>query len=359
MLLGWLHENNYQPKMEIFSGETLMQDIGYEILEMVVYFCSSYKGIIIIPTNMNFVMNDKLLDKFLSIKSKANELGVGIHLSASIDGIYCDSNRPFRNDKLQRDYNKIFSFAKEHNISFHPMVYSEEIEHWQDNFLWFQEMFKKYDIPWDALYLLEVRNSEWTLDQIKEFDKFLRFVILWIRKQLGHLNDNDFFQFALKNKLFNLFSMFYTVGRGTGCSIQSTMQVRTADLTVFPCHRLTYDYFKMYTFITENDKIVGVEGINPELTIAHQVMNHKIFPYCQGCLLKNLCGGQCLGSMYENTGDMFTPIPTVCLLEHTKIKSIINTLYEIGVFPDNLHLVSEEKRFVIPMIHKISEEKVQ
>ena len=356
MLLDWLLKNEYKPRMEIFSGETLMQNVGYDVLNMVIDFCSTYKGSITIPTNMNFVMNNNFLEKFIKAEEKAKALGVGVHLSASVDGLYCDKNRPFREKGLQRDYDKIFSFASKYKVPFHPMIYSKEIECWKDNFLWFQEMFEKYDIPWYSLYLLEIRNSEWSISQIKEFEKFISFVVSWTRKKLENLNDYDFLKCVLQNKIFNMFNLLYAIGRGTGCSIQSTMQLRLADLSVFACHRLAYDYFRLYKFAHNDEEITGIEGINPELAVAVQAMSHKSFPYCQLCMVKELCGGQCLGSMYENTGDMFTPIPTICLLEHAKIKSIINTLYELGVFPKNISLANEGKRFSIPLIHKMSKE---
>lgn len=354
MLLSYLSENGYKPRVEIFSGETLMQNIGYDVLDMAVDFCSSYKGEIVIPTNMNFVMHDQLFQRYQKIYERAKSLDVKIHLSASVDGLYCDVNRPFRNNSLKRDYDKIFDFASHNSIAFHPMIYCEEIEHWKDNFLWFQSMFKKYKIPWNALYLLEVRNSEWTVEQIREFGKFLKFLVIYIRDKFKDLPNKKFFRTVLQDKLFNLFGLFFTIGRGTGCSIQSTMQVRLADLSVFPCHRLTYEYFKMYRFLTDDEKVIGIEGINPELAVAHQSMDHSTFPYCQECLLKTLCNGQCLGSMYENSGDLFTPVPNVCLLEHEKVSSIINTLYEIGVFPECLDLLNQDKRFSIEIVHNMS-----
>jgi len=50
-------------------------------------------------------------------------------------------------------------------MGFHPMIYSNKIEYWIDNFLWFQKMFYKYGINPFNVYLLEVRNVEWLPQQ--------------------------------------------------------------------------------------------------------------------------------------------------------------------------------------------------
>jgi len=42
------------------------------------------------------------------------------------------------------------------------MIYSNMIEYWSDNFLWFMRNYVKYGIPLNNLYLLEIRNVEWS-----------------------------------------------------------------------------------------------------------------------------------------------------------------------------------------------------
>ena len=332
-----------------------MQKIGFDVLERIIEFCSEYQGSITIPTNYNFVHFDKLKTKVLYLIDKAKKNKVNLHLSGSIDGLYCEKNRPSKIN-LVRDYDKIFSTAKLLNSSFHPMIYCEEIEYWKDNFLWFQDMFKKYEMSWLSLYLLEVRNVEWKPDQIKKYGEFINFVTKWIFEKSECTKEN-FMDWIYRFKPMNVFSAFGTVGRGIGCSIQSTIQIRLADLSVFPCHRLTYPYFKLYEFIKNNDgKIEGIFGINPELLSAIQASDHKNFPLCEACVIKELCGGQCLGSMYEVTGDMFSPIPIVCQLEHVKIASILNALYELNVFPDYTSHLPIHKKEAAMLIHKMLKE---
>ncbi len=352
IFLDWLKENDLYPSdISLFSGDPLVQNVGYDVLDLVIDFLSEKGGIITIPTNFNFVMDEKRLTAVRERKKICDEKNIGLFLSASVDGLYCDKNRPFKNHKKERDYDKIFSVAKELNSAFHPMIYSEEIEYWKDNFLWFQEMFEKYEIPWNALYLLEVRNVEWTQKQIREFYKFIQFVVGWCYEKYKSLQiDMSFMEYTFKERLFNLFGMFGHIGRGVGCSIQNSFQLRLADLSIFPCHRLTYHFFKLMEFEKEDNKICGVKGINPELWSAVQAMNHKNVSYCETCIIKELCNGQCLGSMFEVTNDLFTPIPIVCQLEHIKCHAVINKLYDIGIFPKELDWLSKEKRQSIEML---------
>ena len=352
IFLDWMRENNlYTHDISLFSGDPLVQNIGYEILDLVIDFLSVKGGTITIPTNFNFCLDEKRLEEVRKRIKICEEKNIKLFLSASVDGLYCDKNRPFKNSKKERDYDKIFLTAKEFNAAFHPMIYSEEIEYWKDNFLWFQEMFQKYDMPWDILYLLEVRNVEWNQKQIKEFYKFIQFVVEWCYNTYKYFQTpTNFLNYAFEERLFNLFGLFSKIGRGVGCSIQNSFQLRLADLSIFPCHRLTYPYFKLMEFEKKNDKIIGIKGISPELWSAVQVMNHKKVSYCETCIIKELCTGQCLGSMFEVTNDMFTPIPVVCQLEHVKSSAIINKLYDLGIFPNELDYLPAEKRQSVEML---------
>ncbi len=359
MFLNWLKENDLYPSdISLFSGDPLVQNVGYEVLDLVIDFLSEKGGLITIPTNFNFVMDEKRLQSVRERIKRGKEKNVDIFLSASVDGLYCDKNRPFKNDRKQRDYDKIFSVAKELNSAFHPMIYCEEIEYWKDNFLWFQEMFEKYELPWNSLYLLEVRNVEWKQNQIKEFYKFIQFVVGWCYEKYKSLEtDKSFLNYVFDDRLFNLFGMFSQIGRGIGCSIQNSFQLRLADLAIYPCHRLTYPYFKLAEFEKKDDKISGIKGIGPELWSAVQAMNHKDISYCETCIINELCNGQCLGSMFEVTNDMFTPIPIICQLEHVKCSATINKLYDVGVFPKELGGLIKPKKQSIEMLRKCIDTK--
>lgn len=335
ILFEWLTENQLYPNIDLFSGELFMQETGFKAVEKSINFYkeNDIKGEITVPTNFTWILDDKKVDRIKSLLLESRKNNIKMHLSASIDGKLIENeNRPFKNGTIRNDefYDKIFTFASEWGAGFHPMVYSHNIEKWIDNFLWFQEMFSKYNINWTGLYLLEVRNKEWTKDQLKEYYKFCRFCIRYVYNRSG-VKAEDFTDFIFKNKVFNIFSPFGKVGRGNGCSIQSAIQLRIGDLTHMVCHRASYKTHALWKFKTENDKIVDIEAFNPALFFSWASSDYINFPYCEGCFLKNFCLGQCWGSMFETNRSPFIPIPTVCALEHTKVKAIFDELRELDL----------------------------
>lgn len=335
IVLNWLTENNYQPNIEVFSGEPFMQEIGFQVTERLIEWCNDNKieTKLMIPTNFTFLFDEvktKRIEKMIEDSNRQ------MCLSASVDGKYCDANRPFANGQTVRDdayYEKMFKFVKKHRYAFHPMIYNEHIENWKDNWLWYQENMKKHNIPFTSIYLLEVRNPEWNKKQLQEFYKFIRFVVNWSWNHVkGNVSPELFPKFVFDNKLFNLFSMFATVGRGLGCSMQSTVQLRLGDLTTSVCHRTAYKPHNLWKFVTENDKITGIEAINPNLALAVNSFDFRTNPHCCYCSIRDMCNGQCLGAMHEQHGDVFTPIPTVCALEHAKVAGMLDELKELDLF---------------------------
>lgn len=370
LLLNWLIENDIIPPIiEYFSGEPLVNDYLLEGLDLILEKFRVAKRkpfIIIIPTNFTFLLfshKQKLVEELLK---KSRKMGLPIVLSASIDGKFCDKNRPFKNgEDLRSDkyYEKVFKFAKKYNFGFHPMIYSNLIEKWPQNFLWFQRNFDKFKIPWWYLYLLEVRNMEWSELQILHFSKFLNFLIKWTFQKRCHCNLDEFLHFLFELRGFNiLLHPFINVGRGLGCSVQSSIVVRVGDLKIVPCHRTSYPPFELAEFQVRGNKIKNIKILNPELLINLYSFDAKNQPYCNVCLLKNLCSFGCLGSQFETNGDLFTPIPTVCQLEFVKIWTICKTFEELKILDKILLKVrNEKKQFAIRELlkigHKIINEK--
>jgi len=345
IFLNFLRENDLHPKsFEIFSGEPLVQDIGLSVLEQVVDFYKDerIKPSITIPTNGTVLLYPKKFKRLKEILRKSEEYSLRVFLSFSIDGKYCESNRPFRVRGKVRDdkyYDRLFQFAKEHNYSFHPMIYSEKIETWKDNFLWFQSMYEKYKIPWWWLYLLEVRNPEWSTHQIIEFMKFLNFLVKWSWNKCNR-DPQKFVDFIFKLRGFNILNIFSTCGRGMPCSIQSTLHLRLGDLAIVPCHRTSYPAFIAGYFKVKDNKIVGVKAHNIETYLTILTLDNRNLPLCENCMIRNTCSKGCLGSQYETTGDLFSPIPTVCLLEHAKVIAIAEALDEIGMLERLIRVAS-------------------
>jgi radical SAM protein with 4Fe4S-binding SPASM domain len=363
MFLNWLIKNKFAPKFELFSGEPFVQEVGFKAIEMIL---EKYKNIknkppfLIVPTNYTFLLSEKLTKKVEDLLRKSRRIGIPVSLSASFDGKYCEKNRPFKNMKSNqidprndKYYDKAFAFNKKWGFGFHPMIYSEGIKNWQKNWLWFQKNFQKHNISWDNIYLLEVRNAEWRDKQILEFGKFIEFLIKWTFHNSCH-DDIEKFLFFLFRRGYNMLqSPFTTIGRGIGCSIQSTFHVRLGDLALVPCHRTSYPPFVYGYFKVKNNKLTKIEISNPELMLAIYSFDAKNQPQCENCLLKNVCSFGCLGSQFETTGDLFSPIPTVCQLEHVKIASIIKALKELKVFKAVLNRTDPRKSETLKKIEQL------
>ena len=374
ILLNWLTENNLTPHLDFFSGDPLSQEIGFEALEIIM---DHYRGLpkkarpggISIPTNYTFLLDKDLKQRVEFLLRGFEELGIYVGLSASIDGKYLEhDNRPLllvkgRKEVMEesslpamtaserkevRDdeyYDEVFSFTNKAGGGLHPMIYSKGIEKWKDNFLWFQDMMKKHEIPWYKLYLLEVRNEEWSEEQMAELHNFSRFLVNWSFDRCDR-NPEDFLYFLFKKSGFNMLaSPFNIIGRGLGCSFQSMVYVRMGDLSLIPCHRTSYDGFEYAKFKVMNDKIIGIESKNVEFLTTGLAFNAIAQPMCESCLIKHSCSHGCLGSQYEATGDMFSPILTVCKMEHAKIIGIVKGLIDCGIFNRILSLMPIEKRY--------------
>lgn len=350
----WLVNNHYTPTLNIFSGELFAQESGFKLLEKILDFYSSVPKDdripkIVIPTNGTFCGTEKESQVEVLIQ-KAEKLNIPLYLSLSIDGIYMDEdNRP----GILRDYSHIFNFAKKYNLCFHPMIYSNNIEKWIDNFNWFQEKFKEYNIPWYNLYLLQVRNKEWTREQNYELYKFIKYIIHYSYEKCDK-SIIKFFNFL--NQLnyglgFNILSWLNnnTIDRYT-CSIQLELSIRLNDMKVFPCHRLMYPSFEIGQY---NENML-LKAANVSLGVAIPYIAPKNAPLCSNCDINELCQGGCLGSQYETTKSILTPIPTVCLNYIYIFKALIDGFDEINVLNKMIEKFDDEKILQINRLRRIN-----
>lgn len=338
IFLDWLLKNNFAPKIDFFAGDPLVQRVGLQALEMILDKFKDAKNkpkIIVIPTNYTFILSATLTREVEDLLEKSRNIGIPILLSTSMDGKYCEANRPFkeRRDEPRNDeyYDRVFAFNKKWRFTYHPMIYSEHIEDWKDNFLWFQEMLRKHDAPWHSIYFLEVRNKEWSKKQILKFEEFIDFLIKWTFSVPCRNDPQKYLNFLFQDGFNILRNPLSTTGRGLGCSVQSVLYVRLGDLAIVPCHRTSYEPLVLGHFIVKNGKITGIRAHNPELMIGIISMEGKAQPMCESCLIKHLCARGCLGSQLETTGDLFSPIPTVCQLAHAKIEAMIRAYRDLGI----------------------------
>ena len=150
--------------------------------------------------------------------------------------------------------------------------------------------------------------------------------------------------FTFRMRGYNILNPFGGVGRGLGCSIQAMVYVRLSDLAIVPCHRTSYDEFVYGYFNVENDEITGIKAKNPELMVEIYSFEAENQPYCEQCVIKEVCSHGCLGAQYEFNGDLFTPIPSVCALEHEKIRSIIKATKDIGAYEEIISRLNSHRQ---------------
>ncbi|MDD4931111.1 MAG: hypothetical protein PHG66_03070 [Candidatus Colwellbacteria bacterium] len=351
-VLEWMKRENMAPKgFLFFSGEPFVQEACMKAIDMTLdAFAESEKKPeqITVPTGFGFMFYPEMVERVEKLMEKSRRVGIPIHLSASIDGKHCEPNRPFKDQTIKRDdefYDKAFSFMAKWKIGAHPMIYSDLIENWKDNWKWFQEKFLKHGIPFYKIYLLEVRNAEWSPDQIGRFSEFIDFLIEWTYEKVFNKNADHTLDFIF-NHGFNLLrnSFLEGDGRGMKCALQDYMFLRLGDLAWVPCHRTSYDQFIFGRFIEKNGKIDGFSSDNSDLIPAIYSMKGEDMPYCENCAIRDLCVQGCLGSQYEATGDLFSPIPTVCELEHVKVFTIIKTLKRLGLIDKATAYIPENRR---------------
>ena len=353
LLLQWLKEKNYYPHIDLFSGEVFSSDIGFECVEKIIEYMNPYQRLVI-ATNMSFIFDDDKIKRVEQLKNKAETKMCNLILSASVDGKFMEENRPLRNGKKRDDiyYDKLFRFCKKHGIGFHPMVCNSNINKWKDNFLWFINMLEKHEMDRYFLYLLEVRNNDWNIEQTKEYVRFIEFLFDWVWKDIKE-DKLELISRISKSKVFNILSSpFLSNIRGIGCSIQTFVAVTLGDLTIPNCHRLAYSPLIGGRFIVENNKITGMKAENLVTYINIKSFESKVQPYCKSCLIKHFCQRGCLGSQYETTGNMFTPIPTVCRLYHGKVFTLLKKLKDCDILPQLLPILTLNQSKSIKIFEK-------
>jgi hypothetical protein len=86
-------------------------------------------------------------------------------------------------------------------MGFHPMVYSKSCKYWIENYKWFKEKIKEYNLPDRDPMMLEVRNDNWTDEDIDYYLEFIDFLIDEKEKEFDNI------------RLFSKHIMQYDVGR--------------------------------------------------------------------------------------------------------------------------------------------------
>lgn len=357
ILYNWIEENQFFiPKVEFFSGEIWHNDYGLEVLEITYQHLRRFQftNHLVIPSNCSFVMDDIQLAKIQRYINKFKNINVHLHFSVSIDGAIIENySRPLNSGEVKTEefYNKLFMFVKHNQYAFHPMVSSYNIKQWIENYQWWQNQFNKYNFKPQDLMMLEVRNDDWTEESIQQYCDFLDYLIEdTIKNQFnGNIYNFLLYILALQDNNENSGGYFpYALPEADnfqGCTVSSDMTVRLGDLAICPCHRTAYNKYLYGKFIVENNKIIDIEGNNPQAAIRILMANNTYASLgCDSCIYNKHCLKGCFGSQYESTGDPFTPIPSVCKFFKAKYNFLVKKYINLGIYdiinkitPYNMH----------------------
>lgn len=346
ILLNYIRLNDYDiPSVSLFTGDIWTTKFGWDVLEKIyqhLLLGLKFRSIIM-PSNCSFVNDAIAVQKMQQYIDKFKKIKCPIIISISIDGKIIDSKiRPRNNSNdsyTDEFYSRVGAFARYNDFLFHPMVSPSNVKYWKENYEWWSEYLKYYGYDLDAIMMLEVRDANWTEENIQDYCDYLEFVM---EKYLQEMYDNDINKF-IRELLYTLdkaelVHKGYTpwlIG-GThdyiNCTISNHLTVRLGDLAICPCHRTAYQQYLYGKFVVEDDNIIDIKAINPSMAIKIYMANTMIAnPLCDKCLLNPICLKGCIGSQIESGKDPFFPLKNVCDLFYAKTKTIFNFYRKHGV----------------------------
>ncbi len=350
-IMTWLKKENFYPSsIEIFSGEFFNLPFWKDYLQIIYDSLEKMeegkKVPIVIPTNGTFFDSEKKTQEIQDYFDRVYKKGFIIVLSLSVDGYYLDNDtRPFRDKRRYTEdfYDRMFRFGARNLIKYHPMIGAKGIERWVDNFDWYVENIQKYyKIPkkeaLEKLYLLEVRNPDWSTKELKDFKVFLNHIIDVLFE--GCTSPEEKFNLLLSNTLNILAPLVVTIGRGLPCSFQQCLDLRVGDLALVQCHRTAYSELLGGYFKISDKGELDLDVRNANSYIFSNSFNFKHLAKCIDCPISSLCNGPCLGCNYEVNRDLYTVVPTVCDLEYTKALTLVERAYQEGFLDSILEIHS-------------------
>lgn len=336
-VLNWISNNGYNvPNLDLFSGDIWHTSLGLEVLDTIYEYMESGKiniPFITLPTNAAFLRKEQWQNNFQERIDKLSSVGCRLLVSISVDGkIIEEKSRPLVSGVQGTDefYDKVFLFAKKNGYGFHPMLSAKTAKYWKENFIWWMKQLRKYDLNISDLMLLEVRNNDWTEEDVADYEDFLEYLIDLTLKFYGDRMDMVVDDLFLLNQLYGrkyskeeylwtdeMPYMPFNISeskRTYGCTISSNLTIRLGDLAIAPCHRSAYNKYLYGRFsFDENGEILGVKATNPELAANILLLDsHATKPGCDSCLFTNYCLGTCVGQSIEACSDPLRNDPLVC-----------------------------------------------
>lgn len=372
------------PRMDLFSGEIWGMEFGNNILDIILKYLK--KGLkireIMIPSNCSFLVDARIatvMDNYIKLYKEA---GTALMFSASVDGMIVEHlNRPFKNgttEDLKNDkyYDRLLKFMFDHSFGFHPMISADTIKYQCANYIWWHSQFKKFNKDnledwYGSTMFLEVRNNNWTTENIIDYLKWLNFMMDYDLDTLWNGNITDYLNYIILGEgiikykdgrpykpavnfnrevlSYNPINASINTSKDLTCTAGSYISIRLGDLSIIPCHRTAYPKFIYGQFNVEDNKISGVSANNPFLMFNVLFQGTSTFLKCDYCAIKDYCPKGCLGSQFETTSDPYYPIQSVCDFYFARA---IFMYYKVKQYIDNNNLEATYD-FIKPSIFKI------
>lgn len=360
------------PTIQLYAGDLFYDKLIYPIFEIVYeYYYKIYKKEpaffenmekgkgtnevrIVIPTNYSFVKGEGNILELRKWVEKFGEMNIKINLSCSADGKYATYVREKKNEKEVDEYYQSIMYAiAEFNGGIHPMISAESISTSIQNYDWWVDQLTN---PENILYgrkdiqpmMLEVRNGQnsWNETTIGEYLKLLNHIFDFRFKLNGkdpakmayHLVKGDGQDGSAKgcDEYDPIF--IYPMNSGPRrpnslltCGLGSSLQIYLADLSIVPCHRLAYEEFIGGKFIANEAELTDLIPLNTSGYAGIVMGNNVNQPRCNQCHLYDFCIRGCLGAQYEETGEVYCPIDSVCNFFDKKHEFLIKKYSETGI----------------------------
>ena len=136
-----------------------------------------------------------------------------------------------------------------------------------------------------------------------------------------------------------------------GCSLKGLFCINLSNLTLPPCHRLTYRQFRGGQFIPNENNSFDLIANNVLSYINIVGAPNDALPQCVDCVFSRVCTKGCFGAQFEATGEIFQPAITVCELFKTYFGHLIHTYARLGVF-ESAHRQNLINSGIVPCLFK-------
>lgn len=336
-ILQWYIDNKFCCNLDIFSGELFTTDLGIKLLDLL-YNTFNKKDLkfkpqmIMFPDNMNFIQSKEITNKIQEYIDQFKKINIRIQFSASIDGAKCEFGRTIQTDQFYKD---CFEFLDRNDFYCHPMVSSQNIKYWPENYLWWVQNAPSQISR--RLMMLEVRDETWDNQSIIALNTFCDFLINF--KLLNYFNNDlkNFTKYVFRIQPQNtpyspelITCASYFNNDHDHCGFKDEFIIRVADLSLCLCHRLSYPNLILGHFNEQNEIIMNKNTVPLLFT---KVQAHKYcLPYCESCVFEPICIGYCLGNSYENYQNILIPTKQVCDLYQQKNIFLIKKYNSMGMF---------------------------